>query len=60
MTEMGQADTLIGPHWLNSLSLPEQPLFVTLLEHSDLSWISFGVFGSIKGYLRLNHQFTST
>lgn len=44
MTEMGQADALIGPRWLDSLSFPEQRLLVTLLEHSDLSWISFGVF----------------
>lgn len=58
MTEMGRADTLIGPDRSNSLSLPEQRLLVTLLEHSDLSWISCGVFGGIKGYLRVNLQFT--
>lgn len=57
MTEMGQADALIGPRW--SLSFPEQRPLVTLLEHLDLSWISVGVFGSIKGYLRVNRYFTS-
>lgn len=59
MTEMGQADALIGPCWSNSLSFPEQRPLVTLLEHSDLSWISVGVFGSIRGYLRVNLLFTS-